>query len=330
MKNSVPEFISHYYDHLHLISDRLTQDKFYQAIRQTVRNGDVVVDIGTGSGIHAMFACLAGAKKVYAIEGTPIIEFAKRAARENGLLDRIRFIRGFSQEIDLPQKADVVIHHMGVTGVLQNLTDARRRFLKKGGDLIPFGVEFSFVPVDDRAVYSEKIDFWSRSHYGLKFDSFRPFMVNQLYPVRFEERNFIARPKRMPLIDLRRTDTNRFNWRIKFTAKKSGVLSGLGSWYSYRLSEKSESRGAPLVLQRDSWMHKFLPLENPLKIMKNDLIQADISLILTASVPDGAVWNWTVKVNGTGSEQSSFKSLPLSGNFLMSTEQTRLRQPALQ
>jgi hypothetical protein len=56
-------------------------------------------------------------------------------AAANGLADRIAIINGHSQQVSLPERADVVlcdqIGHFGFeAGLLQFFEDARRRFLK--------------------------------------------------------------------------------------------------------------------------------------------------------------------------------------------------------
>ncbi len=47
--------------HCLLASDKLGQSRYRQAIFQTVKAGDLVLDLGTGTGIHALFSCQAGA-----------------------------------------------------------------------------------------------------------------------------------------------------------------------------------------------------------------------------------------------------------------------------
>ena len=47
--------------------------------------GKVVLDVGTGSGILAVFAAKAGARKVYAVEATPMAKFAQSLVEHNGV-----------------------------------------------------------------------------------------------------------------------------------------------------------------------------------------------------------------------------------------------------
>ena len=91
--------------------------------------GAVVVDLGSGTGILGLLACQAGAKRVYSIEETGLIELARDIGRTNGLADRIRFIKGLSTRVDLPEPADVIladqIGHFGFeAGLFDYFSDA--------------------------------------------------------------------------------------------------------------------------------------------------------------------------------------------------------------
>ena len=54
--------------HLSMLVDDVRTGSYGQAISKMVKTGDVVVDVGCGSGILSFLACRAGAKHVYAIE----------------------------------------------------------------------------------------------------------------------------------------------------------------------------------------------------------------------------------------------------------------------
>src|SRR5262249_46548475 len=49
---------------IRMLEDRIRTSRFIHAIRRTVRPNDVVVDLGTGSGVLAVAAAQAGAKRV--------------------------------------------------------------------------------------------------------------------------------------------------------------------------------------------------------------------------------------------------------------------------
>ncbi len=119
--------------HGHMVTDKLRTDAYAQALEQDIKTGDVVAEIGTGTGIFALLACRFGARRVYAFEPSAIIELAREIAAANGFADRIEFIPKLSFESALPERADVIVSD--VHGVLPffnrglvSLIDARQSF----------------------------------------------------------------------------------------------------------------------------------------------------------------------------------------------------------
>ena len=96
--------ISSFDFHHSMLADELRTTSFLSAIKSSVKPGDVVVDIGTGTGVLSVFAAKAGASRVYAIEREPIIEVARDIASRNGLSDIITFIEGSSLDIEVPER----------------------------------------------------------------------------------------------------------------------------------------------------------------------------------------------------------------------------------
>ena len=62
------------------LADLMRTSAFESAIRAVVKPGDVVLDLGTGSGIMSIFAARAGAGRVFAVEIGPHLDRISRAA----------------------------------------------------------------------------------------------------------------------------------------------------------------------------------------------------------------------------------------------------------
>lgn len=62
----------------------------------------VVMDVGTGSGILAVWAAQAGARRVYAVEYTAMAAHAERVVEANGVGHIVKVIRGAVEEVVLP------------------------------------------------------------------------------------------------------------------------------------------------------------------------------------------------------------------------------------
>ena len=63
------------------------QDAYYRAIRdnEACFKDKVVLDVGTGTGILAVWAAQAGARKVYAVEASKMARHARAMALKNGV-----------------------------------------------------------------------------------------------------------------------------------------------------------------------------------------------------------------------------------------------------
>src|SRR5262245_14974962 len=121
-----------------MLADRSRLDAYARALEARVADGAVVADIGTGSGIMALIACRAGARRVYALEPDDIIQVAREAAAANGFADRICFMQAASADVDLPERVDGIVSDLrGALPIFQGgvaaLIDARNRWLKPAG-----------------------------------------------------------------------------------------------------------------------------------------------------------------------------------------------------
>ena len=79
--------------HRTMICDRVRTGAFRRAIDAVVRPGDIVLDVGAGSGILSVFAARAGAARVYAVERTPAAVLAAGLAAANGVAEIVRVIQ---------------------------------------------------------------------------------------------------------------------------------------------------------------------------------------------------------------------------------------------
>jgi len=94
------------YHQKQMLTDHNRMAAYHAAI---VGNSDifqdkVVMDVGTGSGILAVWAAQAGAKRVYAIEYTDMAKHARRVVKANGVDHIVTVIQGAVEDVVLPQE----------------------------------------------------------------------------------------------------------------------------------------------------------------------------------------------------------------------------------
>lgn len=110
-----------------------------QALEKTVKAGDRVIDVGTGSGVLAIGAALLKAKEVHALD---LDEVAVRSAalnvELNGVQDRITVVQGnLLDSIEKP--GDVVVANI-LAEIIMKFTDDAFQVVKPGGYYITSGI----------------------------------------------------------------------------------------------------------------------------------------------------------------------------------------------
>jgi len=278
--------------HRSMLIDEVRTDSFLSAILQTVKEGDVVLDIGSGTGVLACFACLAGAKHVYAIEQGPIIGLAREICARNELQERITFINDWSTNIDLPEPIDVLvtetIGNIGFEeGILRWVLDAKKRFLKEETRIIPRTMEMFAVPIESEDDY-DMVDEWAHYYYNLDFSPLQTVAVSNLLWIDLKRETFLSEPASLAFTELARINEGDLNSEASFIVKRKGTVHGIGGWFAAELATGINLSNVP-PSKTPSWSHTFLPLEWPVEVKAGDRLDLKIHTSRNA-----AQWQWQV------------------------------------
>ena len=278
--------------HLSMLHDTARMDAFRRAIDATVRPGDVVVDIGCGSGVLSFMACEAGAGKVYAIDGGPIIEVAQELAIDNGFADRIEFLRGWSLDIGLPEPADVLISEtIGNAGFDEGIVawtfDARQRLLRPGAALLPQRLRTWVAAVESFDDYPLVGD-WLAESLPYDYTCAHRRAARTLWYAEFTPHHLLGQPELAADVDLRTAPNEPITSAGTVQVDRAGTLHGLACWFDGLLSAGVTVDNLPPRTE-SSWSHGFLPLAEPIEVAPGDRFAWSLSVSA-----DGDDWRWQV------------------------------------
>lgn len=311
--------------HASLIADELRVQAFQAAVESVARPGDVVADVGCGTGILTLFACRAGARQVYAIDDGPIIELAKLILHRNGYADRVTFINRPSRQVRLPEPVDVVISEtIGNYGaeerILPTLWDACRRWLKPGGRIIPQTLELYCAPITWPEA-EPALTVWRRPVCGFDFSSGLAFAVNQQYARRLRPEHLLAEGQCYCRLDtsaeaLSGATPPRVAGTATFRVRRSGVMHGVGGWFKAALTASvgvtNDPGGKPT-----SWGHLCLPIAEPQSVAEGD----EVEVRLTA-IGGGGLLRWEVTWRSADGASRTFRHSDFEG-WLATPERLR-------
>lgn len=230
-----------------MVADRYRTEAFARAIASVVRDGDMVIDVGTGTGVLAMLAAKAGARRVLAIDQSEIALVAADLVKRNGLRERVTILKGPAAELRTDEgPADVIVSEwLGnmalVEGMLEDVIAVRDRYLAPGGRMIPATTSVMLAPLNDPMLYVyEGPGFWRDLVAGLDFTSLedRELRQGRSLQMRIEPPALLAEGQSMLDLDLAtvQSDALTAEGALTFRCRRDAVLNGFAGWFSAMLA----------------------------------------------------------------------------------------------
>src|SRR5262245_58409413 len=302
-------------EHRQYLSDRQRVARYEAALAEIVRPGMAVADMASGTGILGLLACRAGASRVYSIEVGPIAGLARRIAADNAVTDRLEVIHRHASQVDLPERVDVVVSdqigQFGFEAGLPRLAaDARERFLKPDGILIPASLDLIVAPVEHREL-SARVAFWSRRPGGFDLSAARSIASNTGYPVRFTARHLLSEPQAGSRLALGGDARAPLQFDCSFAVSRRGSLDGIGGWFSAQLSPSVTLTNSPVDEGAISRRQAFFPIDTPTAVAPGDRVDVRMQIL-----PDDLIVSWTVRVHASGRPPVAFRHSTLHGMLL--------------
>lgn len=297
------------YTHRWMIRDSARTEAFRSAIFAVVKPGDVVLDVGAGSGILGMFAAQAGAKTVYSAEPTEVANLAAHLVWRNGLSGTVHVIQADAESLMLPEPVDVIVSEwLGTIGVDENLLGmvltARDRWLKPGGKLIPARVTAFIAPAS--IPMRPEVEFFYRRPYGLDLSLLSEPSVHELLCLRRKvlPKNIVADPAVLWETELSSVPLNQayqpFHGEAHFTMRRQAQANTLAAWFVADMGEGISLSNAPEAPETH-WGQLLLPLRGELTLNKKDAVDVRVSCIPAG--PCITNLTWALRVNDGEWEQ---------------------------
>jgi protein arginine N-methyltransferase 1 len=306
--------------HRTLLADRVRNAAFHAALQRCVIPGTTTVaDIGAGTGLLGFLAARLGAKRVDLYEAAEIAGVARKLIRCNQL-GNCRIAAVHSTEVAEPERVDVVVcetlgNYPFEENIIATLNDARRRYLRDGGVMIPQRVTQFVCPVTAERLYRE-LAVWDEVGFGLDFAPAKAMSLNNIYVRCLHGGDLLeggAAAKVWDEVSFRRHNKTTRSGEATWRFADAGLICGLALWWSAELAPDvilSTGPAAPPT----HWEQLFLPALAPIAVRRGQTLSC--RLRSTTSFARGTNVTWSLTLSDASGRELVHQALDLARGYL--------------
>ena len=283
--------------HKVMLQDVVRTDAYEKSINEVIRAEHSVLDFGCGTGILAMFAARAGARKVIAVDRSSFIKTAQEIAQKNSF-ENIDFYHDDHQALQLDEKVDVIVsewmgHCLFYEAMLEPLLAVRDRYLAPGGVMIPAEVSLHAGLVCDEDLLAD-LSFLRDQPYDIDFSPIAHAPFQQTDLVTLDPESILENTAHLGSLNMHtisKAETPRvFTGTIK--PGKSAEILALCGWFSTELSQGVTFGTGPGDMPTH-WDQILFPLPEPFTADPSRELSITISP-LTEQVGKEQCWSWSI------------------------------------
>jgi type I protein arginine methyltransferase len=293
--------------HALMIRDVPRTEAYARALGDGQMEGKVVLDAGCGTGILSLLAAREGrARHVYAVEGSQLADITEMIVEHNGLGEQITVVSGDvgSSDLRLPSagggagqpgepleehSVDVLVSEwMGFyllhESMLGSVLDARDRWLRPGGQMLPARARILAAPVETMEFYRENIGFWGEEVYGFDMSAMLGLaMVENLETPQILSLTgdaVLAEPAVVADLDLAtvtKAELEEISRPLEFTATRAGQLHGVACWFDCAFGPEQVLDTSPSA-PPTHWKQTVVLLPEVRNVVPGDVIRGQITL----------------------------------------------------
>ncbi len=277
--------------HFPMMNDVPRNEAFEQALINRIKEDDLVLDIGCGSGLLSLMSARAGAKEVYAIElETAVAKIASKIIEKNGFSDEITVINKRSTQLQAPQHLPLCdllvceIFDVSLLGedALYTIAHAKKNLLKPGAKIVPQRLNLWCQAVDSADLRAR---YYVKDAQGFDLSEFNQLSdprVLQLDLSRFSYQ-VLTEPTLAFTIDLEQDFSLEGQNLLMLKTIQAGRNDGLIFWYELILDEENDVVLSTSPHQQNThWLQGFAPNYDHKKI-QSDWVEKDQNLLLSCA-----------------------------------------------